>query len=62
MKGNGFIFHHVQLLYYKCQVNPNHDGSYIDSTGWIKNKKSTANLINKKDTLFSIRCSSCVKS
>ena len=50
MKGNGFVFHYVQLLYYKCQINPNRDGSYIDSPGWIKNKKSTTNLINKKDS------------
>ena len=46
MKGNGFVFHYVQLLYYQCQINPNRDGSYVYSPGWIKNKKSTTNLIN----------------
>ena len=38
------------VLYYKChKINPNRDGSYIDSPDWIKNKKITINLINKKD-------------
>ena len=38
------------LLYYKChKINLNHDGSYIDSPDWIKNKNATMNPINKKD-------------
>ena len=36
-------------MYYKChKINPNRGGSYIDSPDWIKNKKATINLINKK--------------
>ena len=31
------------------EVNPNRDGSYTNSPHWIKNKKATINLINKKD-------------
>ena len=38
MKGE-FVFDYVHLLNLKChKVNPNRDGSYIDSTDWIKNK------------------------
>ena len=38
MKGE-FAFDYVHLLNLKChKVNPNRDGSYIDSTDWIKNK------------------------
>ena len=49
MKGSEFVFDYVQLLYYKChKINPNCGGSYIDSPGWIKNKKATINPINKK--------------
>ena len=41
MKGSGFIFDSVQLMYYKCHnVNFKRNGSYIDSPDWIKNKKS----------------------
>ena len=37
-------------MYYKChKINPNCGGSYIDSPDWIKNKKATINLFNKKD-------------
>ena len=40
----------VQLLNYKChKINPHHEGSYIDSPDWIKNKKAPINPINKKD-------------
>ena len=40
-KGSEFVFDYVHLLYYKChKINPNRDGSYIDSPNWIKNKKS----------------------
>ena len=53
IKGNDFVFHYVQLLYYKYpKINANSDGSYIDSPGWIKNKKATKNLINKKNKSF----------
>ena len=38
-------------MYYKYyKINPNRDGSYIDSPDWIKNKKATINPINKKIT------------
>ena len=50
MKIIEFIFNYVHLLYYKCnKINPNCDGSYIDSTGSIKNKKVTVNPISNKD-------------
>ena len=50
MKGSESVFDYVHLLYYKCrEINPNHRGSYIDSTDWIKNKKATINPINQKD-------------
>ena len=48
MKGSDFVFDYVDLLYYKChKTNPNCGGSYVDY--WIKNKKTTINLINKND-------------
>ena len=40
IKGSGFFFNYVHLLYYKChKTNPNYGGSYIDSPDWIKTKK-----------------------
>ena len=49
MKGSGFVFGYIHLLYYKChKINPNRVGLYIDSSYWIKNKKETTNPINKK--------------
>ena len=34
MKGSEFVFDYVHLFYYKChKINPNHGGSYADSTG-----------------------------
>ena len=50
MKGSDFVFDCVDLLYYKChKINPNHVGSYIDSTDGMKSKNATINSINKKD-------------
>ena len=50
MKGSEFVFNYLHLMYYKChKINPNHGGLYADSPNWIKNKKATINLINKKD-------------
>ena len=44
MKGSGFVFDSVQLMYYKChKVNFERDGSYMDSPNCIKNKKATIN-------------------
>ena len=48
MKGSEFVFDCIQLLYYEChKINLNCSGSYIDSPYWMKNKKTTINLINK---------------
>ena len=50
MKGSQFFFDYVHFLYYNChKTSTNSGGSYIDSADWIKNKKATINLINKKD-------------
>ena len=50
MKGSEFVFDYVQLLYSKChKINRNCGGSYIDLPDWIKNKKTTINIINKND-------------
>ena len=41
------------MSYYKChKISHNHGGSCIDSPDWIKTKKATINLINKKDRCF----------
>ena len=51
MKGSEFVFHYVQLLYYKSyKINLNRDGSYIESPDWIKNKNAITSPINKKIT------------
>ena len=40
MRGKGLIFDSVQLMYYKChREHFIRDGSYIDSTDWIKKEK-----------------------
>ena len=40
IKGSGFVFDYVRLLYNKChKINPNGGRSYIDSPDWIKQKK-----------------------
>ena len=51
MKSSEFVFDYVHVMYYvKCLIiNPNRAGSYIDSPDWIKNKKATIKLINRKD-------------
>ena len=50
MKGSEHVFDCVNLLYYRCyKIIPNCGEPYIDSPEWIKNKKATINLINKKD-------------
>ena len=44
MKGSEFEFDGVDFLYYDFnKISINRDGSYIDSSKWIKNKKSTIN-------------------
>ena len=53
VRGRGFIFDCVHLLYYKCRKrNPNQDGLDNGSLDWIKNKKTTINPINNDDTYF----------
>ena len=50
MKSSEFIFDCVHFLcYFFYKINPSRSGSYIDSSGWIKNNKATINSINKKD-------------
>ena len=50
MKSSEFIFDCVHFLcYFFSKINPSRSGSYIDSSGWIKNKRATINSINKKD-------------
>ena len=50
MKGSEFVFNYIDLLYHKCdKINPNRDGSYIDSLDWIKSKNAVINPVNKKD-------------
>ena len=49
MKGSEFAFDYVHLLYYKChEINPNRNGSYIDSPDWTKCKKPAINPFDKK--------------
>ena len=50
MKGSDFIFDYIHLLYYKChKINFSCAGSYVDSRGWIKNKKAKISPINKNE-------------
>ena len=61
MKCSEFVIDHVHLMYCKChKINWNRGESYIDYLDWIKNKKATVNLINKKQ-MFLICCNSHVK-
>ena len=53
MRGSDFIFDSAQLVYYKYdKVNFRHDGSYIDSADWRKNKKATLYPKDAKDKCF----------
>ena len=53
IRGSGFIFDSVQLMYYKChRVHFIRCGSYIDSPDWIKKKKATINPKNSDDKCF----------
>ena len=46
MKRSEFIFDCIQLLFNKChKINPNHDGSYIDSAVWIESSICCNSLI-----------------
>ena len=47
-KGSEFVLDYDHLMYCKCQKkNLNHIQSYVDSTEWTENKKTTINSINK---------------
>ena len=49
MRGSDFMFCCVHLLYYEChKINFKKGRSNKDSSNWVKNKKVTINLINKK--------------
>ena len=38
------------MIHYKChKINLNQGGSYVDSPGWLKNKKAAINPVNTKD-------------
>ena len=53
MKGSGFVFNYVHLLYCKYhKTNLSCSGSYINSPDWINNNKNNnkINPINKKDS------------
>ena len=56
MKGSDFAFDGVNYLYYDLsKISISKGGSYIDFPKWLKDKKSTINLIeeyNWKDTDF----------
>ena len=53
MRGSGFIFDSVQLMYYKChKVTFRRGGLYIDSPDWIKKKKATINPKNEDEKCF----------
>ena len=53
MKGSEFIFDSVDKLYYNLnKISLNRGGSYIDSTEWIKKKKTIINPNNNDDKYF----------
>ena len=50
MRANNFFLHCVHYLYHKChKINFKWGGSKIDSPDWINYKKTTINLVNKRD-------------
>ena len=53
MEGSNFVFKSVDLLYYSLhKISLNRGGSYIDSPGWIRNKKAAINPQNKDHECF----------
>ena len=53
MKGSKFEFDGVNFLYYDFnKICLNRGGSYIDSSKWLKDKKSTINPKNNDDQCF----------
>ena len=53
MRGSEFNFDSVDLLYYHLQkISLKIGGSYIDSPGWLKNKKAKINPENNDADCF----------
>ena len=53
MRRKDFIFHSVQILYYKChKINFKRGGSYTDCPDCIKKKKATINPKNTDGKCF----------
>ena len=53
MKESDFAFDNVFSLNCKLhEVNLNRGGSFIDSQGWLKNKKATINPKDNDDKCF----------
>ena len=53
MRGSEFAFDRVDLLYYKFhEIGLIHVRSYIDSSKWLKDKKSTINPKNNDKRYF----------
>ena len=53
MKRSEFVFNGLDSLYYKLhKISLKRGGSYIDSSEWLKNKKTTINPKNKDDNCF----------
>ena len=50
MRGSEFVYDSVDLLYHNLKkATLSRGGTYVDSPKWLKNKKATINLQNKKD-------------
>ena len=53
MRGNEFVLDSADLLYYHLhKISLKRGKSYIDSPGWLKNKKATINPHNKDNECF----------
>ena len=53
LRGSEFVFHSVDLLYYKIhKISLNRGGWYIDSPKWLKNKKAKINPKNTDNKCF----------
>ena len=53
MRGSDFTFDAVNFLYYDFnKISINRGASYIDSTKWLKDKKSTINKKNNDHKCF----------
>ena len=53
MKGNDVIFNSVDALYYNFnKIRLSRGGSYIDTSKWLKEKKTTINPNKNSDKSF----------